>query len=136
MDTRTDSSRLATVSGTGSNCAAVDLFCDRLAKLDTVRLPAHLLRATSGSATSEIRLRYLRSLVTQNPSVFLERHGKLLQEGELQYFQTLSGDYEVNFYLKALRDEKSPPASTVKNRQASLLPPGPCTRTAYQVRST
>ena len=42
------------------------------------------------------RVEYLKSLLTRDPGVFLERHGEQLGKQDLQLFEDLRTDYEVH----------------------------------------
>ena len=75
-----------------------------LSNSEKLRLPARLSQA---APTLEDRKQYLQALLSHDPGVFLERHGKTLNAKQRQYFEPLrKGSYEVDFYLKLLEDEE------------------------------
>ena len=97
--------------------SARDALVHRLATTSGLALPAHVQRAQAGRPVTELtRQAYLRDLIVKDPSIFLERHGSELTDEELDYFEPLHGDYEVNHFLAALRSKRAPSTSTVKNR--------------------
>ena len=49
------------------------------------------------------KLKIATDLLEQSPSVFLSRFGKYLQSCDLAYFDSLSRDYTIDFYLKEIR---------------------------------
>ena len=95
---------------------ARSLLCTRLAGSQDLLLPARLLISTNGKPSRECRWEYLHSLLEQDPSVFLERHGKDLSTEEISIFEPLSHDYEVAFWLQRLQQQKHPAGSVIKNR--------------------
>lgn len=54
----------------------------------------HMQRREDAPQRSD-RVEYLKSLLTRDPGVFLERHGEQLGKQDLQFFEVLRIDYEV-----------------------------------------
>lgn len=71
----------------------------RLSTSDSLRLPAYLTRATPQPDQQAITT-YLSELLQRDPAVFLERYSKLLTQDEIQKFDPLRSDYEVDYWLK------------------------------------
>ena len=110
--------RLALCSRAAVAPDLLDALCKRLASSRDIVVPARVLRLNNGTLSAAAQYDYLKALLDSEASIFLERHGKLLTPEELELFEPLSDDYEVRFYLKALRQKQSPPEYVIKNRCA------------------
>ena len=105
---------------TGEQIAAISDQCISSSEL---RLPA---RMSESVPTDEEKRAYLTGLLTHDPGVFLERHGKLLHDQQRQFFEPLRGDYEVNFYMMMLEDagktRQSQQADDMESSQEVSIP--------------
>ncbi|KAI3430590.1 hypothetical protein D9Q98_005183 [Chlorella vulgaris] len=100
----------------------VEQLAARLAAQSDLRLPAQL-RQQASAPTAADKTRYLTQLITHDPGVFLERHGSELTDAELAHFQSLRGDYEVDFYCKVLEDrtDQLKRSQVAKNRRLAYM---------------
>ncbi|KAG0577925.1 hypothetical protein KC19_5G192100 [Ceratodon purpureus] len=102
------------ISGDG-----IDMICERLSRMPDLYLP-HAL-ATRADPVSQIeRKDHLANLLRRDAAVFLERYGKSLNSVELQEFEALQEDYEVNWHLKALKSAMNPSAEEQRSRAATV----------------
>lgn len=109
----------ARTSGASLPPTAVTEVCKRLSEAPELLLPNHVVRSLKETPTALSKFQYLSELLHRDPSIFLERHGRLLRDAELAMFRPLAAaDYEVAFYLKHINQQRDPPASLVKNRYA------------------
>lgn len=95
----------------------IDMICERLSRLPDLYLP-HALATRAESVTQIERKDHLTSLLRRDAAVFLERYGKSLNSVELQEFEALQDDYEVNWHLKDLRSSMNPSAEDQRSRAA------------------
>ena len=58
-------------------------------------LHADFSASQGGCTDTEDKAAYLSKLIRQDPSIFLERYGKLLESKELECFEVHKDDYEV-----------------------------------------
>ncbi len=104
--------------------AAVSQICARLSQMDTTTVPAAMYSNTARPSAEQIET-HLKQLLHRDVPVFLERHGSLLTDGELQHFQGLRSDYEVNHYLCIIERSRAAAASgrdtTTKNRRLAYM---------------
>ncbi|GMH41517.1 hypothetical protein BSKO_09427 [Bryopsis sp. KO-2023] len=102
-------------------------MCERLSHDGDLRLPFSLTgESGSRSVTQEAKQLHLRELLSRDPSIFLERYGSQLSDAEINGFQCLSGDYEVNFYLQKLlrantTEGKASEEMEKKNRRLAMM---------------
>lgn len=97
----------------------IDMICERLSRLPDLYLP-HAL-ATRADPVSQIeRKDHLANLLRRDAAVFLERYGKSLNSVELQEFEILQDDYEVNWHLKSLQSAMNPSAEDQRSRAATV----------------
>ncbi|XP_060071957.1 coiled-coil domain-containing protein 97-like [Ylistrum balloti] len=63
------------------------------------------------------------SILEKSPSLFLARFGAYLGADDLEYFRDKSDDYEIQFYLKQIKKERSTTysANRVKNRRYKAM---------------
>jgi len=102
--------------------SAAQAIAERLSALSDIRLPSQLTR--ENEVTVDEIQNYFLKLLSNDPGVFLERHGELLLGKERDAFECLRTDnYEVDFHLKRLEDgtenhiKKSKRVTQVKNRR-------------------
>lgn len=82
----------------------MDAIVDDVSNSENLKLPARMSKAP---LELEDKRKYLVALLSHDPGVFLERHGKLLSANQRSFFEPLRKDsYEVDFYLKLLEDEE------------------------------
>ncbi|PKI38136.1 hypothetical protein CRG98_041501, partial [Punica granatum] len=100
-------------------------IAERLSSLENLYFPRAL--HSSASDPSQRKSIFL-DLLSRDVAVFLERYGSQLTNGELQEFDGLKDDYEINWHLNHLRSIKSPTSAelrsrsiTVKNRRRAYL---------------
>lgn len=98
-----------------------------------LRLPGSLTQGDALASTRpdadarRARSDYLSGLISKDPGVFLERHGELLSATDLNLFDRLRDDYEVNFYLRQLEQQLESHveivqlSSQTKNRRLAQL---------------
>ncbi|KAI3840078.1 hypothetical protein MKX03_017279 [Papaver bracteatum] len=99
----------------------------RLSSLDNLYFPRSVQDTSSITNPSE-RKSILFNLLSRDTAVFLERYGTELRSEELDEFDVLKEDYEINWHLSNLRKVLSPTAEdskcrsiTVKNRRRAYL---------------
>lgn len=103
---------------------AVNQLASRLALLPELALPASYLRATPEPSFHQ-RETYLRTLLEQQPALFLERHVRDLTRSEREFFDPLRADYEVDHWLKTVEDQSTQQrASTQRNRRLAYMQTG------------
>lgn len=94
----------------------LDQIVERLSADSQLILPQRVQReCKDGKAPERTKSTYLQQVISRDPSIFLERHGHLLTQPELEAFEPLAEDYEVRFYLQRLKASK-PSQASVKNR--------------------
>ncbi|XP_030533781.2 coiled-coil domain-containing protein 97 [Rhodamnia argentea] len=107
------------------NGEAKERIAQRLSSLENLYFPRAVQpRASDSSQRKSIFL----DLLSRDIAVFLERYGTQLTSDELQEFDALKGDYEINWHLNHLRTIMSPTSDelrlrsiTVKNRRRAYL---------------
>ncbi|KAI3918596.1 hypothetical protein MKX01_041916 [Papaver californicum] len=99
----------------------------RLSSLDNLYFPRSV-RDTSSITNPSERKSILFNLLSRDTAVFLERYGTELKSEELDEFDVLKEDYEINWHLNNLRKVLSPTMEdnkyrsiTVKNRRRAYL---------------
>ncbi|MCL7047518.1 hypothetical protein MKW94_028394 [Papaver nudicaule] len=99
----------------------------RLSSLDNLYFPKSIQENSSITSPSD-RKSILIDLLSRDTSVFLERYGTQLRREELNEFDVLKEDYEINWHLNNLRKVLSPTKEdskcrsvTVKNRRRAYL---------------
>ncbi|KAK4745241.1 hypothetical protein SAY87_011553 [Trapa incisa] len=104
---------------------AKESIAERLSSLENLYFP----RALHSSAEDPSQRKFIfLDLLSRDVAVFLERYGSQLTAQELQEFDGLKDDYEINWHLDHLRSIKSPTSAelrsrsiTVKNRRRAYL---------------
>ncbi|KAH9624675.1 hypothetical protein KSS87_014240 [Heliosperma pusillum] len=104
---------------------AMEQISDRLSTFDNLYFPRALLQNAS---SPQLRKSLLLDLLSRDVAVFLERYGPQLTSQELQEFDVLKDDYEINWHIKHLRSLLSPTSEqrrlqslTVKNRRRAYM---------------
>ncbi|MCL7032841.1 hypothetical protein MKW94_020839 [Papaver nudicaule] len=99
----------------------------RLSSLDNLYFPKSIQENSSITSPSD-RKSILIDLLSRDTAVFLERYGTQLRREELNEFDVLKEDYEINWHLNNLRKVLSPTKEdskcrsvTVKNRRRAYL---------------
>ncbi|GMH26739.1 hypothetical protein Nepgr_028582 [Nepenthes gracilis] len=91
----------------------IDGISERLSTMDNLYFPRAILpNATNPSQRKDIIL----DLLSRDVAVFLERYGPKLTTEELQEFDVLKYDYEINWHLKHLQSVISPTSEQLKSR--------------------
>ncbi|WCJ20760.1 hypothetical protein M5689_002972 [Euphorbia peplus] len=81
---------------------AMDSMAERLSAVENLYFP----RAVQSNAVNPSqRKSLLLDLLSRDAAVFLERYGSQLTFEELQEFDMLNNDYEINWHLKNLRSK-------------------------------
>lgn len=104
---------------------AKEKISERLSNVENLWFP----RAQQSTATlPSQRKSIFHSLLTRDPSLFLERYGSNLTSTELTEFETLKEDYEINWHVTRLRSVLTPTteelrrkAVVAKNRRRAYL---------------
>ncbi|KAK9667936.1 hypothetical protein RND81_13G021900 [Saponaria officinalis] len=104
---------------------AKEKISERLSSFDNLYFPRALLPRAS---TPSLRKSLLLDLLSRDVAVFLERYGPQLTSQELQEFDVLKDDYEINWHIKHLRSLLSPTSEqrrlqslTIKNRRRAYM---------------
>ncbi|XP_074304013.1 uncharacterized protein LOC141638499 [Silene latifolia] len=104
---------------------AMEQISERLSTFDNLYFPRALLQNAS---SPQLRKSLLLDLLSRDVAVFLERYGPQLTSQELQEFDVLKDDYEINWHIKHLRRLLSPTSEqrrlqslTVKNRRRAYM---------------
>lgn len=102
----------------------------RLSSVNDLNLPASLTREKP-YPDQQVITAYLSELLQRDPAVFLERYGKLLSTEDLDSFQPLRSDYEVDYWLKqaeaaqtsatAEHSSQGHISTTTKNRRLAYM---------------
>ncbi|KAJ8543517.1 hypothetical protein K7X08_006040 [Anisodus acutangulus] len=96
---------------------SMEKLSDRLSALDNLYFP----RAQQSTAsTASQRKSILIDLLSRDVPLFLERYGSQLTSDELDEFETLKNDYEVNWHLNRLRSVISPTQEDLKSRSVKI----------------
>ncbi|KAF7828498.1 coiled-coil domain-containing protein 97 [Senna tora] len=104
---------------------AREKISERLSSLENLYFP----RALQSTATDPSQRKSIfLDLLSRDVALFLERYGSQLTGNELNEFDTLKDDYEINWHLKRLRSIMNPTSEelrmrsvTVKNRRRAYL---------------
>ncbi|XXG42975.1 hypothetical protein AAC387_Pa01g3116 [Persea americana] len=98
---------------------------ERLSHLQGLYFPRSL---SHDASNPPLRKSILFDLLSRDAAVFLERYGTRLTPAELNEFDSLKDDYEINWHLKHLRSLISPTTEelhsrsvTVKNRRSAYM---------------
>ncbi|WCJ20761.1 hypothetical protein M5689_002972 [Euphorbia peplus] len=96
---------------------AMDSMAERLSAVENLYFP----RAVQSNAVNPSqRKSLLLDLLSRDAAVFLERYGSQLTFEELQEFDMLNNDYEINWHLKNLRSKVSPTSEELKSRSVKV----------------
>lgn len=96
---------------------SMEKISDRLSGLDNLYFP----RAQQSSAsTASQRKSLLLDLLTRDVPLFLERYGSQLTSDDLNEFEALKNDYEINWHLNRLRSVISPTQEDLKSRSVKI----------------
>ncbi|OIT20806.1 PREDICTED: coiled-coil domain-containing protein 97 [Nicotiana attenuata] len=96
---------------------SMEKISDRLSGLDNLYFP----RAQQPSAsTASQRKSLLLDLLTRDVPLFLERYGSQLTSDDLNEFEALKNDYEINWHLNRLRSVISPTQEDLKSRSVKI----------------
>ncbi|XP_070578147.1 coiled-coil domain-containing protein 97-like [Ptychodera flava] len=73
--------------------------------------------------TEEEKINILRDLLHRKPAVFLERFGSFLESQDMQVFDNLKSDYEIDFYLKEIQKQldRKKNLTKVRNRRYEAM---------------
>ncbi|KAF6135476.1 hypothetical protein GIB67_015329 [Kingdonia uniflora] len=99
-----------------SNSTMEDI-AQRLSSLDSLYFPR---KQQQKAVDPSQRKSILFDLLINDAPVFLERYGTHLTQQELQQFETLKDDYEVNWHLNHLRSYLSPTSEEVRSRSVTV----------------
>ncbi|KAL8159302.1 hypothetical protein V2J09_000839 [Rumex salicifolius] len=104
---------------------AMDSISERLSSMENLYFPRSL---QSNPTSASQRKLLLLDLLSRDAPVFLERYGSILTSQELQEFEVLRDDYEINWHLKHLKSLISPSSEqlrsqsmTIKNRRRAYM---------------
>ncbi|EEF45045.1 conserved hypothetical protein [Ricinus communis] len=89
----------------------------RLSTVENLYFPFSLQSNASSPAQ---RQSLLLDLLFRDAAVFLERYGAQLTCEELEEFDTLKKDYEINWHLKNLRSKMAPTTEELKSRSVRV----------------
>ncbi|KAF3628353.1 putative casein kinase II subunit beta-4-like isoform X1 [Capsicum annuum] len=96
---------------------SMEKLSERLSVLDNLYFPrAH----QSSASTPSQRKSLLLDLLSRDVPLFLERYGTQLTSDELNEFETLKYDYEINWHLNHLRSVISPTQEDLKSRSVKI----------------
>ncbi|XP_073135224.1 uncharacterized protein [Henckelia pumila] len=105
---------------------AGESIADRLSLIDDLYYPRKV--QSSAAANPSYRKSLLLDLLSRDAAVFLERYGSNLSLTELDEFDVLKEDYEINWHLNRLRsvmspteEEKKSKSVKVKNRRLAYM---------------
>ncbi|XP_050225398.1 uncharacterized protein LOC126674901 isoform X2 [Mercurialis annua] len=96
---------------------AMESITQRLSTVESLYFPRAL---QSNVSNSSHRKSLLLDLLSRDAAVFLERYGENLTSEELEKFDNLKSDYEVNWHLKNLRSKISPSDEELKMRSVKV----------------
>lgn len=96
---------------------SMEKLSERLSGVDNLYFPrAH----QSSASTPSQRKSLLLHLLSRDVPLFLERYGSQLTLDELDEFETLKNDYEINWHLNRLRCVISPTQEDLKSRSVKI----------------
>ncbi|KAF3621786.1 putative casein kinase II subunit beta-4-like isoform X1 [Capsicum annuum] len=96
---------------------SMEKLSERLSVLDNLYFPrAH----QSSASTPSQRKSLLLDLLSRDVPLFLERYGTQLTSDELNEFENLKYDYEINWHLNHLRSVISPTQEDLKSRSVKI----------------
>eukprot|EP00252_Welwitschia_mirabilis_P002392 TRINITY_DN12337_c0_g1_i1.p1 TRINITY_DN12337_c0_g1~~TRINITY_DN12337_c0_g1_i1.p1 ORF type:complete len:296 (-),score=69.79 TRINITY_DN12337_c0_g1_i1:150-1037(-) len=105
----------------------VHRISERLSKVGGLYLPRSMRTREENLSPTDIK-NCLVDLLSRDAALFLERYGSNLNTEELQEFEILNHDYEINWHLKHLKsllnpttEEKRMHAVTIKNRRLAYM---------------
>lgn len=96
---------------------AIERITERLSPLENLYFPRALL---STASTPSQRKSLLQDLLLRDVPVFLERYGPQLTPEELEEFDVLKDDYEIDWHLKHLRSLLSPTSEQLRSRSVTI----------------
>lgn len=99
---------------------AVEEITQRLSGLPDLHLP-FALSSQGDSLTQADKKAHLLDLLHRDAAIFLERHGSRLSIRELQEFNVLNGDYEVDWHLKQLKSSLAPTTEKEQKARSNLV---------------
>ncbi|KAL6008535.1 hypothetical protein ACLOJK_034047 [Asimina triloba] len=100
-----------------SSASAVEEITARLSSLEGLYFP----RAVGDDAFQPSKRKdILGSLLSRDAAVFLERYGTKLTDAELQEFESLKDDYEINWHLNHIRSTLSPTTEEIHTRSVAV----------------
>ncbi|KAL6566125.1 hypothetical protein OROGR_001740 [Orobanche gracilis] len=113
------------VCGTIGN-EAKESITERLSRIDDLYFPRK--EQPSAAADPYHRKLLLLHLLSTDAAVFLERYGSKLSLEELNQFDVLNDDYEINWHLNHIRniispteEERKSTSSKIKNRRLAYM---------------
>ncbi|KAJ3672531.1 hypothetical protein LUZ60_007252 [Juncus effusus] len=105
--------------------AVMEGITERLASIEGLYFPG-AVRSEPPPFEPSRRKSALFDLLSRDAPIFLERYGSVLTPQELQNFETLRTDYEVNWHLNRLQRTTTPPTQqsnspAIKNRRRAYM---------------
>ncbi|KAK6138167.1 hypothetical protein DH2020_028103 [Rehmannia glutinosa] len=97
---------------------AKESITERLSRIDDLYFPRKEQSSAAGDPSHRKSL--LLDLLSTDAAVFLERYGSKLSLDELNQFDALKDDYEVNWHLNHLRSIINPTEEDKKSRSARV----------------
>ncbi|KAF6260234.1 coiled-coil domain-containing protein-domain-containing protein [Scenedesmus sp. NREL 46B-D3] len=94
-------------------CAAL---CTRLSTVPDLQLPSSLCRQQPELGPEAIQT-FLQALLQRDPAVFLERYSSLFSSSDLDGFEPLRGNYEVNYWLHLAEQQRQHGAGSQQEDQ-------------------
>ncbi|KAL3619439.1 hypothetical protein CASFOL_037009 [Castilleja foliolosa] len=106
-------------SGRGTiGSEAKESITERLSRIDDLYFP--LKEQPSAAADPSHRKSLLLRLLSTDAAVFLERYGSKLSLHELNQFDVLNDDYEINWHLNHIRSIVNPTEEVKKSTSAKI----------------
>ncbi|BFG31227.1 hypothetical protein CerSpe_175020 [Prunus speciosa] len=96
---------------------AMESISERLSSMEGLYFPRAL---HSNTVNPSQRKAILLDLLCRDVAVFLERYGSKLTFDELQEFDVLKDDYEINWHVNHLRSLMSPTSDELKSRSVTV----------------
>ena len=104
---------IALPAAAGDRAPTFDQIVERLTCDQALAVPPRVQAECKDPV--ETKRKYLSQLIHKDPSILLERHGHLLSQAELEAFEPLNKEYEIQHWLQKLQPKK-PSSACVKNR--------------------
>ncbi|KAG8382199.1 hypothetical protein BUALT_Bualt05G0051900 [Buddleja alternifolia] len=98
---------------------AKESITERLSRIEDLYFPRKV-QSSDASASPSHRKTLLFDLLSSDAAVFLERYGSKLSLDELNQFDVLRDDYEINWHLNHLRSVIDPTEEEIRSKSTKI----------------